>query len=113
MTLQARRDNHLVLEATVADCSLATETISIMSSSVVPTTIPKNSESTSTPTVTTAYIGQVYNSTFGMPSGIKLSQFDGSNWSNWSGMLKVLLTLHEAEDIFTIKLAPPQVDKED
>ena len=45
-----------------------------------------------------------------MPSGIKLSQFDGSDWSNWSGMLKALLTLHEAEDVFLMTLAPSGVD---
>src|SRR5229473_3792304 len=56
-------------------------------------------------------IGQAYNTTFGMPSGIKLSQFDGSDWSNWLGILKALLTLHEAEDIFALKTAPSRVDK--
>jgi hypothetical protein len=44
-------------------------------------------------------IGQAYTTTFGMPSGIKLSQFDGIDWSNWSGMLEAVLTLHEAEDV--------------
>src|SRR5258707_5012850 len=46
-----------------------------------------------------------------MPSGIKLSQFDGSDWSNWSGILEALLTLHEAEDVFALKMAPSRVDK--
>jgi LTR polyprotein gag-polypeptide-like protein len=46
-----------------------------------------------------------------MPSGIKLSQFNGSDWSNWSGIFEALLTLHEAKDIFATKLAPSGVDK--
>jgi transposase InsO family protein len=48
-----------------------------------------------------------------MPSGIKLSQFDGSDWSNWSGMLEALLTLHEAEDIFILISAPANVDADE
>jgi len=55
-------------------------------------------------------MNQAYATTFGMPSGIKLSQFDGSDWSNWSGMLEALLTLHEAEDVFLMTLAPSGVD---
>ena len=46
-----------------------------------------------------------------MPAGIKLNQFDGSDWSNWLGILEALLTLHEAEDVFAIKSAPLGVDK--
>jgi len=55
-------------------------------------------------------MNQAYATTFSMPSGIKLSQFDGSDWSNWSGMLEALLTLHEAEDVFLMTLAPSGVD---
>jgi hypothetical protein len=58
-------------------------------------------------------MGQAYSTTFGMPSGIKLNQFDGSNWFNWMGMLEALLTLHEAEDVFTITSAPSGVDKDE
>lgn len=54
-----------------------------------------------------------YGTTFGMPSGIKLSQFDGSDWSNWSGMIEALLTLYEAEDVFTITSAPSGVDNDE
>jgi hypothetical protein len=46
-----------------------------------------------------------------MPSSIKLSQFDGSNWSNWLGVLKALFTLHEAENVFAVKSAPLGVDQ--
>jgi hypothetical protein len=56
-------------------------------------------------------VGQAYTTTFSMPSGIKLSQFNGSDWSNWLGILEALLTLHEAKDIFAAKLAPLGVDK--
>ena len=55
----------------------------------------------------------IYNTTFGMPSGIKLTQFDGSDWSNWSGTLEALLTLHEAEDVFNLTSAPSQVDADE
>src|SRR5258708_6309381 len=86
------------------------------SSLTTPATSPaanstSSSGSTSSPADTCTYLGQAYSTTFGMPSGIKLSQFDGSDWSNWSGILKALLTLHEAEDIFALKMAPSRVDK--
>ena len=103
-----RRDTHLVLEATVADCSSATETISNMTSST--TTPPSNSAQTTTSAGASTRMSQAYGTTFGMPSGIKLSQFDGSDWSNWSGMLEALLMLHEAEDVFTVTSAPSGVD---
>ena len=57
------------------------------------------------------HVEQSYSTTFGMPSGIKLAQFDGSDWSNWSGMLKAILTLHEAEDVFASSSAPLGVNK--
>src|SRR5258707_9392909 len=117
MTTQAGGDIHLVHEATIADGSSATETISNMpSSSTTPATPPAadstgSSGSPSSPADSRTRIGQAYNTPFGMPSGIKLSQFDGSDWSNWSGILKALLTLHEAEDVFALKTAPSRVDK--
>src|SRR5216684_2211019 len=117
MTSQARGDIHLVHEAIIADGSLATETISIMPSSLTtPATPPaanstSSSRSTSSPADTHTCLGQAYSTTFGMPSGIKLSQFDGSNWSNWLGILEALLTLHEAENVFALKTAPSRVDK--
>src|SRR5260370_34008694 len=117
MTSQAGGDIHLVHKAIIADGPSATETISSMpSSSTTPAAPPAadsigSSGSTSSPADTCTHLGQAYSTTFGMPSGIKLSQFDGSNWSNWSGILKALLTLHEAEDIFALKIAPSRVDK--
>ena len=75
--------------------------------------IDADSGSTSKPASATTHMGQAYSTTFRMPSGIKLAQFDGSNWSNWLGMLEVLLTLHKAKDIFTVTLAPFGVDKDE
>ncbi len=79
-----RKDNHLVYEATVADCSSATETISTMTFPDTPGSARTtgSSGSNSTPANTQAHVGQAYSTTFSMPSGIKLNQFDGSNWSN-------------------------------
>src|SRR5229473_671751 len=117
MTTQAGGDIHLVHEAIIADGSSATETISNMPSSLITPAAPPaadstgSSGSTSSPADSHTCIGQAYNTTFGMPSGIKLSQFDGSDWSNWSGILEALLTLHEAEDVFALKMAPSRVDK--
>jgi hypothetical protein len=110
------RGYYLVHEAIIADCSLVTETISTMSTLTIPAApiaaaSTDSSEFTSLPAATHTHIGQAYTTTIGMPSGIKLSQFDGSNWSNWSGILEALLTLHEAEDIFATKSAPLGVDK--
>ena len=48
-----------------------------------------------------------------MPSGIQLPQFDGSGWSNWSGTIEAILTLHEAEDVFTLTSAPSGFDTDD
>jgi hypothetical protein len=108
-----RGDNHLVHEATVADCSSATETISPMTSSSTPADSSGNSGSTSNAADRSTHMNNAYNTTFGMPSGIKLSQFDGTDWPNWLGMLEALLTLHEAEDVFTVTSAPSGVDKDE
>ena len=51
-------------------------------------------------------VANAYQATFGMPSGIHLGQFDGSNWNEWSGTIEAILTLHEAEDVFTLDTAP-------
>jgi len=37
---------------------------------------------------------------FNMLVGITLPQFDRTEWHQWAGILKALLTLHEAEDMF-------------
>jgi len=41
-----------------------------------------------------------------MPSGIHLSQFDGSDWNIWSGTLEAILTLNEAEDVLMHSTIP-------
>jgi gag-polypeptide of LTR copia-type/Integrase core domain/GAG-pre-integrase domain len=48
-----------------------------------------------------------------MPSGIHLSQFDGSGWSTWSGILEAILTLHEAEDVLLLTTPPSGVDQDE
>jgi len=59
------------------------------------------------------WLGTTGNTMFGMPAGITLPQFDGTGWSNWSGILEVLLALHEAEDMFTLDAHPTGVDAAD
>jgi hypothetical protein len=110
----ARGDNHLVHEAIVANGFSATETISNMPSFLtIPATLAASLTSSlgSTSANTCTCVSQAYSTTFGMPSSIKLSQFDGSNWSNWLGELEALLILHEAKDIFAIKLVPSGVNQ--
>jgi len=58
-------------------------------------------------------LGTTGNTTFGMPAGITLPQFDGTGWSNWSGILEALLALHEAEDVFTLDVRPTGVNAAD
>ena len=58
-------------------------------------------------------MGSTANTTFGMPAGITLPQFDGTGWANWSGILEALLALHEAEDMFLIDECPDDVDEDD
>jgi hypothetical protein len=54
-------------------------------------------------------VNNAYTSTFGIPTGIKLEQFDGSDWANWSGIMEVILTLHEADDLLRFRSAPTNV----
>jgi len=51
-------------------------------------------------------VSNVFDTTFRMPAGIKLDQFDGSDWATWSGILEVILTLHEVEDLLRF-IHPP------
>ena len=46
------------------------------------------------------------NSTFGMPSGISLPVFDGSDYNQWAGTLEAILALHEADDVIFNDTAP-------
>jgi len=55
------------------------------------------------------WVNNTYGSTFGIPTGIKLEQFDGLDWANWSGIMEAILTLHEAEDLLRFTSAPTNV----
>jgi hypothetical protein len=108
-----------MLKHTVAYCSSATETISNMSAqSTTPTAIPRGAKSSPStgkskiPAGSSIRIGSTANTTFGMPVGITLPQFDGMGWANWSGILEALLALHEAEDVFLIDECPDDVDED-
>src|SRR5712672_2406562 len=54
-------------------------------------------------------VNNTYASNFGIPTGIKLEQFDGSDWVNWSGIMEAILTLHEADDLLRFRSAPTNV----
>ena len=58
-------------------------------------------------------IGSTANTTFGMPAGITLPQFNRTGWANWSSILEALLALHEAEDVFLIDKCPDDVNEDD
>ena len=109
-----------MLKHTVAYRSSAIETISNMSAqSNTPMAVPKGAKSSpltgksKIPTESSICIGSTANTTFGMPVGITLPQFDGTGWANWSGILEALLALHEAEDMFLIDECPNDVDEDD
>ena len=110
-----------MLKHTVAYSSFATETISNMSVQLTtPTAAPKAAKTSSPstgkskiPAGSSIRIGSTANTTFGMPAGITLPQFDGTGWANWSGILEALLALHEAEDVFLIDECPADVDEDD
>ena len=44
-------------------------------------------------------VSNAHASTFAIPNGIALTQFDGSDWANWSNTLEAVLCLHEADNI--------------
>src|SRR5712671_4892149 len=54
-------------------------------------------------------VNNTYTSTFGIPTRIKLEQFDGSDWANWSRIMEAILTLHEADDLLRFRSAPTNV----
>ena len=111
------RRAHTILKHTVAYSSFVTETISNMSAqSVTPTTAQPASTLTGKGVATARAItrlGTTGNTTFGVPAGITLPQFDRTGWSNWSGILEALLALHEVEDVFTLDACPAGVDAVD
>jgi hypothetical protein len=69
--------------------------------STAPATVPATA-----PTAAITRISNTSLSTFGLPSGIALPQLDGSNWAHWSGTLKALLSLFEAEDVICLSTNP-------
>ena len=109
-----------MLKHNVAYHSFATETISNMSAqSTTPTAVPKGAKTSSPstgkskiPAGSSIHIGSTTNTTFGMPAGITLPQFDGMGWANWSGILEALLVLHKAEDAFLIDECPDDVNED-
>ena len=54
-------------------------------------------------------VNNAYGATFGIPTGLKLDQFDGSDWGNWSSIMEAILTLHEADDILRFEVAPNNI----
>ena len=55
-------------------------------------------------------ISNAYNAAFGIPPRVKLQQFDGSNWPDWSGTFKAILTLYKAEDHLCYHIPPFYAD---
>ena len=66
---------------------------------------PAASGSTASTTAST-HISNANASTFGMPAGIHLPIFDGSEYTTWAGMLEAILALHEADDVITSATLP-------
>src|SRR5712672_4603892 len=54
-------------------------------------------------------INNAYSSTFAIPPGIKLDQFDGSNWPEWSRIIESILILQEANDLLSLKVRPSNI----
>jgi hypothetical protein len=54
-------------------------------------------------------VNNAYSSTFIIPPGTKLDQFDGTDWPNWSGLMEAILTLLEADDLLRFRTAPANV----
>ncbi len=62
---------------------------------------------------TTTHINNSYLNNWSLPSGIQLPQFDGTNWSQFSGVLEAVLTLMEGEDLINLTAAPSGTDVAD
>jgi len=54
-------------------------------------------------------INNAYSSTFAIPPRIKLDQFDGSNWLEWSRIIESILILQEAKDLLNLKVGPSNI----
>src|SRR6266404_8216673 len=70
-----------------------------------------SSSSKSTPTrVNNSYLNL---NNWSLPSGIQLPQFDGTNWSQFSGVLEAVLTLMEGKDLINLQATPSGTDTAD
>src|SRR5712671_7093249 len=54
-------------------------------------------------------INNTYSLTFAILPGIKLDQFDGSNWPEWSGIIESILILQEANNLLSLKVGPSNI----
>ena len=61
-------------------------------------------------TTSATRISDANQSTFAVPNGISLTQFDGSDWTNWSNTLEAVLCFLEADDIIRHATPPAGVD---
>ena len=79
---------------------------------VPPTAIsgPSAAPMPSAGTTSATRISNANNSTFAVPNGIALTQFNRSDWANWSNTLEAVLCLHEADDIIRHATPPAGVD---
>ena len=76
----------------------------------VPTSGPAPGPMTASGTSASTRVSNAHASTFAIPNGIALTQFDGSDWANWSNTLEAVLCLHEADDIVRNAAPPAGVD---
>jgi hypothetical protein len=57
-----------------------------------------------------SHIFNAYGSTFNVPAGIKLVQFNGTDWSNWAGTFEAIMTIYEADNHLCIQNPPLEAD---
>jgi len=60
-----------------------------------------------------ARISNAYNVGFGIPSGVKMTQFDGTSWSDWAGTFEAIMTIYEAEDHLRFRTVPTGADPDE
>ena len=71
---------------------------------------PSTAPAAASGTTASTRVSNAHTSTFAIPNGIALTQFDGLDWANWSNTLEVVLCLHEAGDIVRHAAPPAGVD---
>ena len=76
----------------------------------VPTSGPSTGPIPASGTAASTRVSNATASTFAIPNGISLTQFDGSDWANWSNTLEAVLCLHEVDDIVRNAAPPAGVD---